>query len=235
MHEPTSIYEDKHVLVVNKPSGLVMHSGVGSATEETLAGWVLEHHPTLALVGEHQELVRPGMVHRLDRETSGVVVLAKHQEAFVTLKRHFQKGSVQKEYHAFVHGAPKQSRGTITHPIGRSSRDFRKRAIRHARGAMKDAYTEYVVVSRCPQETSFMHFYPKTGRTHQIRVHAQALQVPIVGDTLYAPKRKPCLGFSRLALHARRLSLTTHLTNGETIDFVAPYPDDFQRARSMCS
>ncbi|MDE0243266.1 MAG: RluA family pseudouridine synthase [Candidatus Kaiserbacteria bacterium] len=236
MTEPTILYEDDHLLAVNKPSGLVVHRGVGVDESETLAGWILQHYPDIADVGEGPEGAprRPGMPHRLDKGTSGVMIIAKRQEVFTTLKRHFQKGQVQKEYHAFVHGAPKQDRGTVTLPLGRSVRDFRKRSARSIRGQKRDACTEYVVETRC-KDASLVRFYPKTGRTHQIRVHAQALQSPIVGDTLYAPRRPVLFGFSRLALHAYRLTLTTHLTDNEPLDLIAPYPDDFLAAKEQCS
>ena len=235
MTEPAILYEDDHLLAINKPSGLVVHGGVGVDESETLAGWIMHRYPDIADVGERGEGEprRPGMPHRLDKGTSGVMIIAKRQDVFVTLKRHFQKGQVQKEYHAFVHGAPKQDRGTITLPLGRSAGDFRKRSARSIRGQKRDACTEYVVESRCG-DAAFVRFYPKTGRTHQIRVHAQALQSPIIGDALYAPRRPPLLGFSRLALHAYRLSLSTHLTDGETLDLIAPYPDDFREAHEQC-
>ena len=156
------------------------------------------------------QLLRPGMVHRLDKETSGVMVLAKQQEVFMTLKKHFQKGKVEKEYHSFVYGTPREARGTISLPIGKSRADFRRFATRHTRGEVRDARTEYVVVGSCAEGSSFVRFYPKTGRTHQIRVHAQSLHTPIVCDSLYAASQEPLLGFSRLALHSRRVSLRAH-------------------------
>ena len=236
MIEPAILHDDEHILAVHKPSGLIVHGGVGVDESATLAGWIIRNYPDLAAVGEGSPAAprRPGIVHRLDKETSGVMVIAKNQVAFETLKRHFQKGIVQKEYHAFVHGTPKEGRGTVTLPIGRSAGDFRKRSVRHVRGPRREARTEYAVGARCKDGTSFIRFYPKTGRTHQVRVHAQSLQSPIVGDHLYAPRRPMRLGFSRLALHAYRLSLTTHFTDGETVHFIAPYPDDFVRALRQC-
>ena len=236
--EPTVLYEDEYIIGINKPSGLVVHSGVG--TDYTLADWILEQYPALRDVGEPyidsagQSVARPGIVHRLDRETSGAMVLAKSQSVFATLKRHFQKGRVGKEYHAFVYGKPKRERGTVSLPIGKSRGDFRKQAIRFIRGEAREARTEYVFVNRCDDGSSFVKFYPKTGRMHQIRVHAQSLQTPIVGDKRYAIGRDMLLGFERLALHARRISLHTHLWD-ESLDIVAPYPDDFLRALRSCS
>ena len=188
------LYEDKYVVAIDKPSGLVVHKGVG--TGETLVDWILERYPEMRIVGERdRQVLRPGMVHRLDRGTSGVMVLARQQEAFDTLKKHFQKGKVEKEYHAFVYGEPREVRGTVSLSIGKSRSDFRRFATRHTRGEMRDARTEYVVVGSCVEGVTLVRFYPKTGRTHQIRVHAQSLHTPIVCDSLYAASRDPVLGF----------------------------------------
>ena len=227
--EPTILHEDEHIIAINKPAGLVVHAGVG--TSSTLADWVIATYPSIRSVGEYAD--RPGMVHRLDKETSGVMLLAKHQEAFETLKQHFKKGKIQKEYHAFVFGVPKRSRGTITLSIGRSHGNFRKQTTHHTRGERREAYTEYVVTGACGGSVSFITFYPHTGRMHQIRVHAQSLQFPIVGDTLYAPSFGFALGFDRLALHARRISLHTHL-QPKLLHIIAPYPDDFVSALQQC-
>ena len=229
---PEVLYEDEYIVAISKPAGLVVHSGVG--TGETLVDWVLEHYPDMREVGETGDVVRPGIVHRLDKETSGVMVLARQQHVFDTLKKHFQKGKVEKEYHAFVYGCPSSLRGTVSLPLGKSRTDFRRYATRNTRGEMREARTEYVVAGSCRESVSFMRFYPKTGRTHQIRAHAQSLYTPIVGDSLYASSRKPVLGFSRLALHARRISLSVHYYP-DTLHITVPYPDDFQKALLTCN
>ena len=234
---PTIIYEDEHILAVDKPSGLVVHAGVGSA--DTLSDWVLSHYPELSEVGEPfvtpdgAVIPRPGMVHRLDKETSGVMVLAKHQDAFHALKEHFRKRKVVKEYHAFVYGQTRRLRGSVSTQMGRSRTDFRKRSIHDIQGVARDALTEYVVSALCDAQTSFVRCYPKTGRTHQIRVHLRSLHLPIICDTLYAPTRPPLLGFSRMALHAYRLTLTPHWSE-KPITLVAEYPDDFTSAMKHC-
>ncbi len=230
--EPVVLYEDAYIVAIDKPSGLVVHQGVG--TDETLVDWILERYPEMREVGERDcNLLRPGIVHRLDKETSGVMVLARQQEVFVTLKKHFQKGKVEKEYHAFVYGKPRESRGTISLSIGKSRSDFRRFATRHMRGEVRSARTEYVVVGSCAEGVSFVRFYPKTGRTHQIRVHSQSLHTPIVCDSLYAATKLKMLGFSRLALHSRRLSLQVHWYN-KVLHLVAPHPADFLHALSFC-
>ena len=230
--EPVVLYEDEYLVAIDKPAGLVVHRGVG--TGETLVDWILERYPSMRLVGESDcQLPRPGMVHRLDKDTSGVMVLAKQQEMFIALKKHFQKGKVEKEYHSFVYGTPREARGTVTLSIGKSRADFRRFATRHTRGQVRDARTEYVVVGSCAEGSSFVRFYPKTGRTHQIRVHAQSLHTPIVCDSLYAASQEPLLGFSRLALHSRRVSLRVHWYR-EVLHLVAPHPADFLEAFSYC-
>ena len=232
--EPSVLYEDDYIIAVNKPSGLVVHGGVG--TDQTLVDWILSTYPHLRDVGEQSvgAILRPGMVHRLDKGTSGVLLLAKNQEVFETLKRHFQKGKIKKEYHAFVHNKPKRSRGIVSLPIGKSRRDFRKQSTRNIRGPRREAATEYVLAGTCQDGVSFMRFYPRTGRTHQVRVHAQSLQIPIVGDARYAPSYPLLFGFSRLALHAYRVTLFTHWLS-EPLHIIAPHPSDFAQALSFCS
>ena len=234
---PPILYEDDSILAINKPSGLVMHAGVG--TKETLADCILETRPSMREVGEPYQnsqgllIPRPGIVHRLDKETSGVILLAKTQEAFLMLKKLFQKGKVTKEYHALVHGKPRKVRGTIRLAIGKSKHDFRKQTTYGARGKKREACTEYVLKKVCGDAASLLYFFPKTGRTHQIRVHAQSLSTPIIGDERYATGRKKILGVSRLALHAYRISFHPYYLESP-LDIIAPYPDDLKAALAEC-
>ncbi len=249
MHFNDSIlYEDNDVLVINKPAGIVVH-GDGKADFETLADLVAMNRPEMLGVGEplvigEITIPRPGIVHRLDKETSGVMILAKTHEAFSLLKSAFADREVQKVYHAFTYGAIKNSEGVIDTPIGRSSGDIRKWAVaRGARGELREAVTEYTVLARLglpegkergstePGTYSYIEARPKTGRTHQIRVHMRSINHPIICDALYAPGREGGLGFSRLALHARSLTLT--LPNGTEQTFTAPFPADFIEARKV--
>lgn len=236
MHIPI-LFENDDLVVINKPAGVMVH-GDGKSTEPTIADWFVEEYPKSKDVGEPAELSdgrtipRPGIVHRLDADTSGVLVLAKTQEAYTYLKEQFQERKMKKVYVAFVYGSVRDDRGIINRPIGKSRRDPRLRtAMRGARGIMRDAITHYRVIARGEGVTE-LELRPKTGRTHQIRVHMQSMNHPVVADTLYAPKREPMLGFERLALHAKSLSFTT--PTGEEISVEAPLPGDFVRAeRSM--
>lgn len=231
--EPTVLFETDHELVIDKPSGLLVH-GDGRTQESTVVDWLLVRNPEIADVGESWEkddgtvIPRPGIVHRLDRDTSGVMVIAKTEEAFQNLKQQFQDRTVEKMYNCFVYGKMPEQSGTIDRPIGKSSKDIRLwSAQRGARGKMRDAITEYRVLEELP-EASFLEVNLKTGRTHQIRVHMKAVHHPVVCDELYAPKQKCILGFNRLALHARRLDFVG--VSGEAISTEAPLPTMFTRA-----
>lgn len=227
------LYEDGDIIAVNKPALLVVHSD-GKTEEPSVADWVLANRPEMRDVGEPwtdpqgKTIYRPGIVHRIDRETSGVLLLCKNQEAFEIMKSKFQGHEVAKRYRAFVHGEVKGDAGTIDRPIARSRKDFRLwSAQRGGRGKEREAVTDYSVLGRS-HGLSFVEARPKTGRTHQIRTHFKAINHPIVCDRLYAPKRETALGFDRLALHA--LSIEVPDFKGRTISAEAPYPDDFRRA-----
>jgi 23S rRNA pseudouridine1911/1915/1917 synthase len=248
---PSILFENKHLLIVNKPSGLVVHSD-GKTIEPTLCDWIVEHYPNIKGVGEPSRtptglmVDRPGIVHRLDRETSGALLVAKTQEAFEFLKKQFKDRNIHKIYNVFVWGLVKEDKGTISRPIGRSKTDFRRwSAERFARGELRDAITEYKVLKRhdsdenpnlnqkttkheIPKRFSFLEVFPKTGRTHQIRVHFKAINHPVVGDKLYAPNHPEVLGFNRVALHARRVEFED--MDGKKIDIEAPLPKDFEEA-----
>lgn len=239
MH-PIILFEDGDMLAVDKPPGLVTHPD-GKTDEPTLVDWLLEHYPDMAGVGEPLRLPdgvvidRPGIVHRIDRETSGVLIIAKNQAAFKYLKAQFKNRQVEKTYHVFLRGVIKDEQGVIDRPIGKSRKDFRLRlaidpnrpAVRQARGTLREALTEYRVLAR-GNDSTYVEAHPKTGRTHQLRVHFKAINYPIVCDKLYAPKRGCILGFKRLALHASSLSLS--VPNGKRLTVEAPLPADFEQA-----
>lgn len=230
------LYEDKDVLVLNKPAGLVVHED-GKTKEHTLVEWLLKKYPNIKKVGEPaklsdgSEIEKPGIVHRLDRETSGVLIVAKNQKAFLFLKKQFQNHEVVKIYNAFVYGRLTEGRGTIDLPIGRDKKDFRLwSAQRGARGELREAETFYKVL-KMGDASSYIEARPKTGRTHQIRVHFRAIQHPVVADSLYAPKHPKILGFKRSALHAS--SIEFMLPNGDKKKIEASLPTDFKKALKL--
>lgn len=227
------IYEDDMIVAVNKPSGVMTHPD-GHSTDETASDWFARTYPASKDVGETQrlkdgsEIMRPGVVHRLDRETSGVLVFAKTPEAHERLKNAFKDRVAKKTYVTLTYGVPKDREAIIDFPIGRSRKDFRLRSAQpKARGTIRDAITGYRVVSDIGTH-ALLELTPKTGRTHQIRVHLKAIHHPVVCDRLYAPERPCDLGFSRLALHAYRLNIPND--KGSTITIVAPLPEDMKSA-----
>lgn len=227
------IYEDKDVLVFNKPSGLLVHPD-GKSKKLSFSEWLPSAFPETLGVGGTVDLAvggktaRNGIVHRLDRETSGLIVVARNQKAFDFLQKQFMDRGVSKTYHAFVYGQMRGEKGVISFPIGRSRSDFRQwNAEGDTRGQIRPAETEYkTLIAR--KDFSFVEVLPKTGRTHQIRVHFKALGHPVVSDSLYAPKRGKGLGLNRLGLHAYTIEFT--LPIGRKIMLKAPYPEDFSSA-----
>lgn len=247
------LYEDSDCLFINKPAGLSVHAD-GKSPVYTLADWVLEKYPTLFSVGEpllvqHKgeeiTIPKPGIVHRLDKDTSGVMVIAKNQKTYEFFKKQFQDHKIQKVYHCFVYGWPKENSLDITDSIGRDSGDIRKWTTgKGSRGITRLAFTHIEILKRFGNAEyegkgntkdgvfSFVEARPKTGRTHQIRVHLRSINHPIVSDSLYAQKREKALGFERQALHARELGIT--LPGEKKTTIVAPYPSDFDNALKSC-
>jgi len=237
------LFENEEVVVINKPAGMLVHDD-GSGDNETVVSWVMKTYPEISEVGEDvavrtgEVIKKPGIVHRLDKETTGALIIAKTQEVFEHLKEQFQEHTIKKTYHAFVYGNIKEEDGEIDRPIGKSKSDFRMwSAQRGARGTLREAQTSFKVVQRTESgEVTFLELYPKTGRTHQIRVHLKAIHHPVIADTLYAPKGERLLGFERLALHARNIAF--HTPQGGDVSVEAPYPVDFKEAiaqiKSLC-
>ena len=231
------LYEDNEVVVINKPAGLVVHPD-GRTKEETLVDWVRAKYPSIAEagVGESIELTnggvieKPGVVHRIDRETSGVLLIAKTQESFLNLKSQFQARTIKKNYKTIAYGFFKEPHGVINKPIGRSSSDFRRWSAEYgARGELREAVTEYQVLGEGEvggTKLSYLDVFPRTGRTHQIRVHFKAVGHPLLCDALYAPKMPRVLGMERIALHAA--SVTFKGLDGVEKNVEAPLPGDFK-------
>jgi len=247
--ELTIIYEDESVVVLNKPSGMMVHPDGISTNKDvpSVTAWLMARYPGIGSVGGEATLAvggsvpRSGTVHRIDRETTGVLIVAKTQAAFEFLQKQFIERQVGKTYQAYVYGTLPEREGVIELPIGRSRTNFRKySSLDDTRGTLREAKTSYKVLASgvdssasdpSAANVSFVQAEPKTGRTHQIRVHFLALGNPIVGDRLYAPGMPKLLGFERFALHA--FSLTITLPTGEKRTFEAPLPPDFVRAGEL--
>lgn len=220
MPEPSIIYEDKNFLAVNKPAGIIVHSVPGKK-EKTLVDWLLARCPEIKNVGDDPE-TRPGIVHRLDRDASGVLLVARTRKYFDYLKLLFRSRHMVKTYLAVVCGAPKGKSGTITGAIGIKS-GTTKRSMYSKKDA-KQAETRYKVLKvfeREGEKYSLLEVQPKTGRTHQIRVHLASIGHPVAGDPLYGRRKQPPW-IKRLMLHA--LSLEFSLADGRRIRIEAEPP-----------
>ncbi|MSR73726.1 MAG: RluA family pseudouridine synthase [Candidatus Pacebacteria bacterium] len=228
--EPIVIYQEDDFLVINKPAGLIvhcaspkLHESEGGPHEESVVSWLLKNYPEVATVGDDPES-RAGIVHRLDRDTSGVMIIPRTQEAFLFFKNLFQTKTVHKTYMALVYGAPKDVRGTIDKPIGLNSGTV-KRTV-HIKNAkmVKDAVTDYEVIKTFEIDgiqVSLVRVNPRTGRTHQIRVHMASINCWVVGDALYGPK-KQAIKISRQFLHADSIEFPTPRGNRLTISADMP-------------
>jgi len=226
--EPVSVavlYEDEHIVVVDKPAGLPVHPGAGEQ-RATLASQLL----TLGATGGHDP-ERPGIVHRLDRDTSGALVVARSAEAHAALQRAIRRREVERRYLALVRGHPRSRAGRIAAPIGRDRRDPTRRSL--DTDEPRDAVTHFGI-SETLAEHTLLDVSLETGRTHQIRVHLAAIELPVSGDPLYGVKAD--LGLERQFLHAYRLRFRHPLT-GDEIDVRSELSDDLQvaleRARAL--
>ncbi|MFH1200947.1 MAG: RluA family pseudouridine synthase [bacterium] len=228
------LYEDSNILAIDKPSGILVHPapeqarcGAGLGKKKTILDIFIKKYPKLEIV------------HRLDKDTSGVLLLAKNKKAYEFLKSQFKNREIKKIYHAIVSGFVKNDRGVINKPIGRSPKDFRRHlAGRGARGEMREAITEYKVLKRftSPQPSpykeegekfTYLEIRPKTGRTHQIRVHLKYLNHPIACDSLYNPDNPCPKDLKRLALHAKSLEFKN--PKGEIVKVESAMPKEFTK------
>jgi 23S rRNA pseudouridine1911/1915/1917 synthase len=215
------LHEDEDLIVVDKPAGLVVHPGP-SHPRGTLVNALLHHCGDLAGIGG---VLRPGIVHRLDRGTSGVLVAAKHDRAHLALAEQFRDHSVERVYLALSRGTPGEDSGRIELPIGRHHRDRKRMSV--SSRAPRAARTAWAVRQRLPASGFvLLEVRPETGRTHQIRVHLAATGLPVVGDTVYGRARGKASGIARPALHAAVLGFD-HPRSGERHRFEAPLPADF--------
>lgn len=217
------VYADEHVVVLDKPPGLVVHPGAGNRSG-TLVQGLLHHFPDLAGVGDP---ARPGIVHRLDKGTSGLLVVARSDLAYHALVAQLAARQVERRYLTLVGGVPEQGRGVVDAPVGRSQRAPTRMAV-SSRG--RTARTAYEVLRRFedPVPAALLACTLETGRTHQIRVHLAAIGHPVVGDARYGDRHVQLLGAARPFLHAERLGFV-HPATGKWLRFEAALPADLER------
>jgi 23S rRNA pseudouridine1911/1915/1917 synthase len=219
--EPVSIpllFEDEHLVILDKPAGLVVHPGAGT-THGTLSGQLL----TLGAAGGTNP-ARPGIVHRLDRDTSGLLVVARSEEAHAALQEAIRRREVERRYLALVRGHPRSRTGRIDAPMGRDRHVPTRRSL--DTDEPRDSVTHFEVREALPEHT-LLEIRLETGRTHQIRVHLAAIDLPVAGDPQYGVKRD--LGLERQFLHAYRLRFA-HPVSGDEIDVTSPLPPDLEAA-----
>lgn len=218
------IHTERDFLVLDKPAGIAVHRGAG-VRGDTVVDWLIKKYPEVRRVGDAPS-ERPGIVHRLDKDTSGVMVVARNQIAFHALKQLFKDRSIVKTYLALVAGAPKKKSGVIETPIGRSLRCGAKHAAgAHARGA-RHAVTRYRLLERIGTH-SLLEVRPATGRTHQIRVHLASVGHPVAGDQVYGGSKAKLAGLERQFLHASKLEFS--YPEGRRWRFEAALPEDLDR------
>ena len=221
------VYEDDDVIVVNKPAGLVVHPAPGHP-DGTLVNALLHHcGDSLSGIGGEK---RPGIVHRIDRDTSGLIIAAKNDAAHLALAEQLQDHSLYREYEAVVVGNLREDSGTVDLPIARHPTDRKKMAVNHLNG--RRAVTHWTVLARYPGYTH-IQCRLETGRTHQIRVHMAALGHPVLGDPVYGGQRKSFPELAGQCLHARRLTFR-HPRTGEQVTVSCPLPDYFQAVLTRC-
>lgn len=231
------IYEDDDLVIINKPSGLLTHPRNQNDTQESVVSWFVSEYPESAKViddyiGDDEDIdyekyanLRPGIVHRLDKETSGVLVLVKNKSALQHLKNQFQNHTIQKTYIALCHGIAERNKGIINLPILSIGSKMTTNISEDQQKDSKSAITEFSVIKIYKEGYTLFEARPKTGRTHQIRLHLKAIGHPIIHDPIYAEKRfiEPN-GINRLFLHALSISLST--PSGKGLYVEADLPDD---------
>lgn len=226
------IYEDDSFLVLNKPAGLITHPKNLTDTQNSVTGWLTEKYPELKNVGEPfiasgKEIPRAGVVHRLDKDTSGLLLVAKNNKAFFYLKNLFQERKIKKYYLALVNGEPKEPKGVISLPLGRMGLKRTTRIAGKKLTDKKEAVTEYRTVKNYNGFT-LLEVMPRTGRTHQIRVHLNSLGTPVSGDKVYGFKKlKSPTGLTRMFLHAYKLEFTA--PDGKRLAIETDPPEDLKK------
>ncbi len=226
------IYSDEDIVVLNKPAGVLVHKPITGiknskkSEETTIVDWVLKRFPEVKSVGDRPRgvLERPGVVHRLDRETSGVLIVARNQASFENLKKQFQNHEIKKTYLALVYGEIEKP-GKIDKPIGLKPGTTKRSVTARNMKMIKDAVTRYIPKKHFVGAT-LLEVFPETGRTHQIRVHLASIGHPIVGDILYGGK-KQIIEISRQFLHAESIAFMT--VGGKSMKIEAELPSDLEK------
>ena len=217
------LFEDEHLVIVNKPAGMVVHPAPGHYTG-TLVHALLHHCDTLAGIGGVE---RPGIVHRLDKDTTGAIVVAKSDRAHQNLQAQIKAKTARREYWGIIYGSFSQETGKIDLPLGRHKGDRKKMAVISVDKGGREAVTYWKTLERMGNYT-LTQFVLETGRTHQIRVHCAYYGHPLVGDSIYGSNRSLKVNLSGQALHARQLSLL-HPISGKSLDAIAPLPAEFNK------
>lgn len=234
------VYEDSNFLVLNKPAGLITHPKNINDTQKSVMSWLVEKYPEIKKIGEPfiasgKEVPRAGVVHRLDKDTSGLLLVAKNDESFFYLKNLFQEKKIKKFYLALVNGVMKESKGVISLPLGRIGLKRTTKIIGKKLIDKKEAETEYKVIKTYLLNTnrySLLEVMPRTGRTHQIRVHLNSIGHPITGDPIYGFKKSsPPPGLKRLFLHAYKLNFTA--PDGKHLTLETDLSQDLQKVLNM--
>ena len=223
------VYEDDDIIVINKPSGMVVHPAPGNYSGTLVNALLFHCQGSLSGIGG---VMRPGIVHRIDKDTSGLLVVAKNDFAHAALSEELKYHGIEREYHALVKGGFSDDSGKVDEPIGRHPIDRKKMAVLRGNESAREAITHYEVVGRYGSVTH-LKLLLETGRTHQIRVHMSYIGHPLLGDEVYGKSKTPFEKhhaplLSGQALHARRLTLT-HPRTGERMSFECPLPDNFAK------
>ena len=227
------VYEDSDIIVINKPQGMVVHPAPGNYSGTLVNALLFRCRDSLSGIGG---VMRPGIVHRIDKDTSGLLVVAKNDFAHAALSEELKYHGIEREYHALVKGGFGEDSGRIDLPIGRHPVDRKKMAVLKGSDSARDAVTHYEVLARFGG-VSYLRLRLETGRTHQIRVHMSYTGHPLLGDEVYGQSKTPFEKrhaplLAGQALHARRLSLT-HPRTGERMEFECPLPDNFKKLISI--